>query len=199
MCYNTSMLEGTLERFPTHSQLRDGNHCSIRLPESADQTAFKDFNLIIPEREQLFVHRRIRDGSLFTEWTSDPNYDDHLPLLAFVDGRLAGLGVLRCRPGGWKRHIGKVSFLTHPDFRGLGLIDRLLEEIIESARDCGLLKLESELNGERQSAIQAMAAVGFRELVRLPNYIQDMRAEFHDYVLMGMELIAEFENLGAGD
>ena len=59
--------------------------------------------------------------------------------------------------------------------------------------------MESELNGERETAIESMAAAGFDELVRLPNYIRDMQAQPHDYVLMGMSRGASFENLGAGD
>ena len=196
---SADMLETLLERFPVRSVLRDGSPCSIRPPEPADEGVFGDFHQGIPDREQLFVTNQIRDGSLFREWTSDPSFSENFPLLAFVDGRLVAFGLLHQRLGGWKRHIGKVFFLTHPDFRGRGLIDLLLEEIIEAARHCGLTRLESELNGERRSAIEAMGAVGFEELVRIPNYIQDMRADYHDYVLMGLELIASFENLGTGD
>ena len=193
------MLEQVLERFPTRGVLRDGSPFSIRPPELGDELAFRDFHRVIPEREQLFVRSQIQDGSLFRELTSDPSFEDQLPLLAFVDGRMVAFGLLRLRAGGWKRHIGKVFFLTHPDYTGLGLIDQLLEQIIDSARHSGLIRLESELNGERQAAIASMVAVGFRELVRLPGYIQDMRADYHDYVMMGIELIAPFEFLGTGD
>ena len=193
------MLEIALEKFPVRGTLDDGTPFSIRHMESEDEHYFREFHAVIPEREQLFIKSRIRDGSLFRKWMAEPGFGEHLPLLAHVDGKLAALGSLHQRLGGWKRHIGTVHFLTHPDFRGLGLIDRLLEEIIEISRHCGLTRLESELNGERTSAIESMATAGFDELIRLPDYVQDMEAETHDYVLMGMELIASFENLGAGD
>jgi GNAT superfamily N-acetyltransferase len=193
------MLEFTLEKFPVHKVLCDESPCSIRPPEATDEVSFCDFHKVIPDQEQLFIRNQIRDGSLFRKWTADPSFEENLPLLAFVDGKLCAMGLLRQRPGGWKRHIGRVSFLTHPDYHGLGLIEALLEEIVEVARDCGLLRIESELNGERESAVKAMGAVGFDELIRLPGYVQDMTSDFHDYVLMGMELIPSFENLGAGD
>lgn len=193
------MLDFTLSRFPVRATLQNGAPCSLRTPEASDEPAFNEFHQVIPEREQLFVRSKLRDGTLFREWTSDPTYEANLPLLAFVDGRLTAMGVLTQRAGGWKRHIGKVSFLTHPDYHGLGLIEFLLAEIIEAAKHCGLIRLESEINGERESAIKAMAAAGFQELVRLPDYIFDMNAQTHDFVLMGMELIPAFENLGAGD
>ena len=193
------MLELALEKFPVRTTLSNQAPCSIRLMEPCDELPFRDFHTVIPDREQLFLRNQIKDGTLFREWLADQESGQHLPLLAFVDGHIAGMGYLNQRPGGWKRHIGAVTFLTHPDYRGLGLIDLLLEEIIEMARHCGLTKLESELNGERASAIEALALSGFKEIVRIPDYIRDMKANDHDYVLMGMELVASFENLGAGD
>lgn len=193
------MIENALEKFPVRAEVRDGSPCSIRPMEMGDEHLFREFHAVIPDREQLFIKSRIKDGTLFREWMADPEFGEHLPLVAFIDGRLVAIGSLHQRLGGWKRHIGKVYFLTHPSFRGLGLIDRLLEQMVEIAQHCGLTKLESEINGERTSAIEAMAGVGFRELVRIPNYIQDMRGVSHDYVVMGMDLIASFENLGAGD
>ena len=192
-------MENALEKFPVSTVLSDGRRCLIRPIEPEDKRAFQEFHAAIPDREQLFVMNQIKDGSLFRKWIADPGFGKDLPLLALVDGRLVAIGSLHQRLGGWKRHIGKVFFLTHPDFRGLGLVDRLLEEIIEVSRHAGLTKLESEINGERKAAIQSLAAAGFAELLRIPNYIQDMQAEHHDYVLMGMELVASFEDLGAGD
>ena len=188
-----------LENYPVRSTLKDGAPCSVRPMEQGDEHAFRDFHTVLPEEEQLFVRNQIKDGTLFKLWMEDPEFNENLPLLAFVDGRLAGMGTLHQRLGGWKRHIGEVYFLTHPNFRGNGILDLMLEQIIDVSRVRGLTKLESSVNGERKSAIDSMVSAGFRELVRLPDYILDMQAQPHDYVLLGMELVAPFENLGAGD
>ncbi len=193
------MLEDALEKFPVRTTLSDETPISIRPMEAGDEGAFRDFHTVIPDQEQLFLRNQIRDGSLFQEWMSDPEGGEHLPLLAFIDGKLTAMAYLHQPRGGWKRHVGGVTFLTHPDFRGLGLIDLLLAEVIELAKHCGLTKLESELNGERVIAIESLGMVGFQELLRLPHYVQDMKGRSHDYVLMGMNLVASFEYLGAGD
>lgn len=193
------MSDIALSKFPVRTLVGDDLPCTIRLMERADEDAFRRFHSVIPEREQLFIRRRVKDGSLFREWMADPDFGQHVPLLALIDGHVAAMGSLHQRLGGWKRHIGTVYFLTHTKFKGLGLIDYLLEAIVDISRHRGLTKLESELNGERATAIKSMISVGFRELVRLPDYIQDMKAEYHDYVLMGMDLVPEFENLGTGD
>jgi len=193
------MFQALPDRYPRRTTLADGAPCSIRPLQAEDEGVFRSFHRSIPEAERLFVHRDVLDGSLVRSWTSDPSYELTLPLMAFVDGHPTALGVLGSRPGGWKRHIGKVTLLTHPDHHGRGLIDRLLEELVEVARDRGLTRLESEFNGERRRGIKALATFGFEELVRLPGYVQDMHADYHDYVLMGLNLVPEEDNLGAGD
>ena len=193
------MLELVTDQFPIRCELKDETPCSIRLMNQKDEPAFRDFHSVIPEEEQLFIRSQIKDGTLFREWMTNSEEAEHLALLAHVDGQLAAMGSLHQRLGGWKRHIGKVYFLTHPEYRGLGLIDQLLGAIVDVAGKFGLTQLESELNGERKIAIDSLGAVGFNELVRIPNYIRDMRAQPHDYVLMGKNLVPDYENLGTGD
>lgn len=193
------MLELVYDQFPIRCSLRDGSPCSIRLMNEQDEPVFREFHSIIPEENQLFIRSKIKDGSLFNEWMANPETGEHLALLTFVDGQLVAIGSLHQRQGGWKRHIGKVYFLTHPDFRGQGLINLLLDPIVAIAGNLGLTQLDSELNGERETAIESLGSVGFSELVRLPDYIRDMKARPHDYVLMGKNLVPDYENLGTGD
>jgi hypothetical protein len=75
----------------------------------------------------------------------------------------------------------------------------LIREIIEVARHCGLSPLQAEFNAERQLAIRSFAASGFVELMRPPDYVKDMQAKSHTYVLMGMDLTTAMENTGGGD
>lgn len=193
------MIELLGGKLPRTIELSGGLVGTLRWMERADEAAFREFHSVIPEEEQLFIKSRIRDGSLFHEWMDTADTSEHLALLAFVDGRLVAMGSLHQRMGGWKRHIGKVYFLTHPDYRGLGLLDALLAELVVVAKHFGLTKLESELNGERIVAIESLAAMGFTELARLPDYVRDMKAQPHDYVLMGRDLVPAYENLGTGD
>ena len=193
------MFHSFAHRYPVRTTLADHSPCSIRPLQRDDDGVFRTFHQGIPEAERLFVHREVQDGSLVRSWTCDPSYESILPLFAFVDGHAAAFGVLSARPGGWKRHIGKLTLLTNPSFRGLGLIHQLLNELVEAARDRGFTRLESEFNGERTTAIAELAKFGFEELVRLSDYVQDMNAEYHDYVLMGMKLLPDEENMSSAD
>jgi len=164
-----------------------------------DQPAFQKFHLAVPETDRFLIKHRYTDSSVFHEWTQELNFEQNLPLLAFADGQIIGHATLIQRPGGWKRHIGMVGALTHPEYRGVGLIKVLINELVEVARHCGLTKLEAEFTGDREAAILTFKECRFDELARIPDYLQDMHANDHDWVLMGMKLTTDAENAGAGD
>ncbi len=193
------MIQDALEKYPVRKNLANGIQCMIRPLEASDETAFHEFYMAVPEQERAFIKHRVTDGGLFHEWCSEIDYEQNLPMLAFADGKMIGDITLHQRSGGWKRHIGLVSVLTHPDFRNIGLADALIEEIVEVARHAGLTKLEAEFNGERVVAMKALGLCGFSELIRIPAYVQDMNANYHDYVLMGMDLHPPEELMGPGD
>lgn len=193
------MIDFALDKFPVRRPLDNGVQCLIRPLVLDDQPAFQKFHLAVPETDRFLIKHRYTDSSVFHDWTQELNYEETLPLLAFADGQVVGHATLHQRPGGWKRHIGMVGVLTHPDYRGVGLVKALIDELIEVARHCGLTKLEAEFNGDRTTAIQKFKICGFTELARIPDYLQDMHAKDYDWVLMGLNLMTSAENAGAGD
>lgn len=193
------MLEFALEKFPVRRPLQNQVQCLIRPLQLEDKPAFERFHSEVPETERFLIKHRYTDSSVFREWDQKFDFETSLPLVAFADGRMVGHATLRQRQGGWKRHIGMVGVLTHPEFRGIGLAGLLIEELIEVAKHCGLTRLEAEFNGEREVAIRTFLECGFDELARLPDYLQDMNARYHDFVLMGMNLATDIELAGAGD
>jgi len=172
-------IEIALEKYPIKHTCKDGHACEIRPLVKEDEPLLKEFYPNIPEHERLFIKHRVTDGAIFHQWCDNIDYESNLPLLALREGKIIAEATLHQRQGGWKRHIGLVSELTHPDFRGQGLSEALLKELIEIAQYAGLRKLETELNGEREIAIHSFAEAGFRELVRLPNYVEDMDEPAH--------------------
>jgi GNAT superfamily N-acetyltransferase len=181
-------LDYALERFPMHVRLRDGTACVVRPMGRRDEARCHRFFLAVPELERLFIKQPIRDRSLIREWTRHLDYEHNLPLLMLHGTKVIGEATLHQRLGGWKRHIGLITVLTHPEYRGRDVARILVEEIVGIARHLGLRQVEAELNGERKVAIRALEQIGFRTLMRLPDYVWDMEGGAHDYVLMGMEL-----------
>jgi ribosomal protein S18 acetylase RimI-like enzyme len=91
-----------------------------------------------------------------------------------------------------------VSVLVLPQFRGRGLARALVSEIVAIARGGGLEKVEAEFIGEQEAAVKMFALMGFSNLLRLEDYVKDMQAITHDYILMGLDLKTDEEYAGMG-
>jgi len=191
-------LEFALQRFPKDVTLKDGFKCKVRPLRRDDEAAFYDFFQAVPEHERMFIKHRVNERAVIKDWCEKIDLGRNLPLLAFADGQIVGDATLHQQLGGWKRHIARVSVLVHPKYRGRGIARALVHELIDLARFCGLEKLEAEFIGQQQAAVKTFALIGFHELLRLEDYVKDMQAISHDYILMGYELLTDEEYAGMG-
>ena len=188
--------EFMLEKFPIATKLRDGTPVVVRPLGRRDESRLHRFLLGVPEEERLFIKQPLSDRTIIREWCRRPDFQRNLPLLMLHGNTVIGEATLHQRNGGWKRHIGLITVLTHPQYRGRDVSKVLVAELIEIARHCGLRKLEAELNGERKIALHVLAQLGFSKLMHLEDYVLDMTAEAHDYVLLGMNLKVSEEYAG---
>lgn len=191
-------IELELQKFPKTVKLKDGTKAVLRPLRRDDEKDFHQLFLGIPEHERMFIKHRVMDISVIHDWCQNLDYGRNLPLVALIGGKIVGDATLHQQLGGWKRHIGRVSVLVHPEFRGRGLARMLVNEIVEIARRAGLEKVEAEFIGEQDTAIKMFAMLGFSQLLRLEDYVKDMQAIAHDYVLMGLELKTDEEYTSAG-
>src|ERR1043166_8014735 len=141
----------------------------------------------------MFIKHRVTEPTVIREWCRNIDLGRNFPLLALMDSKIVGDATLHQQLGGWKRHIGRVSVLVHPQYRGRGLARALVSEIVDIARNVGLEKVEAEFIGGQEAAIHMFAMLGFSELVRLDDYVKDMQAITHEYVLMGLNLHGDGE------
>jgi ribosomal protein S18 acetylase RimI-like enzyme len=191
-------IELELQKFPKVVTLKDGTKVTLRPLRRDDEKDFHKLFLGIPEPERMFIKHRVTDFEVIREWCRNIDYGRNLPLVALIGGKIIGDATLHQQLGGWKRHVGRVSVLVHPEFRGRGLARALVGEIIEIARSAGLEKVEAEFIGEQEAAIKMFAMLGFSQLLRLEGYVKDMQTITHDYILMGLELKTDEEYAGVG-
>lgn len=192
------LLEDALDKYPMTTKLRDGTPVAVRPLNRRDDTRLQKFFQSVPEEERLFIKQPITDKTLFRQWCRQADFERNLPLLMLHGKKVIGEATLHQRGGGWKRHIGLITVLTNPEYRGRDVSKVLVAELIEIARHCGLRKLEAEVNGERKIALAVLAQLGFHKLLDLPDYVLDMKAVTHDYVLLGLNLKVDDEFAGIG-
>lgn len=190
-------LDDILERFPKTAPLKDGTQITLRPLQSDDEKQFHQFFVAVPETERLLFKHRVTDPQVMREWCQRIDYGKILPLLAVQGNTIIADASLHQQLGGWKRHIGRISVVVHPQHRGKGLARILVSELVDIARNVGLEKLEAEFMGEQKQARHVFAELGFNELLRIPDYLKDMQALPHDYVLMGRDILTDEEYTGA--
>lgn len=191
-------IELELQKFPKTVKLKDGAKAALRPLRRDDEKELHQLFLGIPEQERMFIKHRVQDIAVIRDWCQNIDYGRNLPLVGLLGGKITGVATLHQQLGGWRRHIGRVSVLVHPQFRGRGMARMLVAEIVDIARRAGLEKLEAEFIGEQAAGIKMFALLDFRELLRLEDYVKDMQAISHDYILMGLELKTDEEYTSAG-
>lgn len=179
-------------------ELKSGTKCSLRPLQATDAKAFNEFFLALNGQELMYIKHRVTDPAVIRGWCKTLDLGRNLPLLAFADKKVLGVATLHQQLGGWKRHIGRISVHVHPQHRGHGLAKSLVSALVDVARQCGLERLEAEFIARQEGAMKVFALLGFQELLRLPDYVKDMQAISHDYILMGLEMRTDEEYAGMG-
>src|SRR5271169_2330678 len=136
-------LEFELQKYPKEIKLKDASRCRLRPLRKDDEKSFHQFFLAVPEPERMFIKHRVTDEGVIRDWCQNIDLGRNLPLLASMDGKIVGAATLHQQLGGWKRHIGRVSVLVLPQYRGRGLARALVGEIVGIARNVGLERVEA--------------------------------------------------------
>ncbi len=191
-------IELELQQFPKTVALKDSSKATLRPLRRDDEKELHNLFLGITEHERMFIKHRVTEIETIRDWCRNLDYGRNLPLVGLLSGKIVGVATLHQQLGGWKRHVGRVSVLVHPNYRGRGLARALIGEIIDIARQVGLEKVEAEFIGEQEAAIKMFAMLGFSQLLRLEDYVKDMQANNHDYILMGLDLVTDEEYAGVG-
>ncbi len=191
-------VEDILERYPKKLTLKGNLETTFRPLKATDEKAFHKFFCAVPETERLLFKHRVTDPEIIHDWCQHIDYGKILPIVAIADSQIVADASLHQQLAGWKRHIGRLSVVVHPKYRGRGLARALVQELIDIARDVGLEKLEAEFMGEQQAARRVFAEAGFSDLLVIQDYVKDMQAISHDYVLMGRDIITDEEYAGMG-
>src|SRR5262245_5879745 len=110
-------LELELQKFPKKIALKDKSNVTLRPLKKTDEKDFHEFFLAVPERERMFIKHKVTDGAVIRDWCQNIDLGRNLPLLAFAGKKIIGDATLHQQLGGWKRHIGRVSVLVHPQHR----------------------------------------------------------------------------------
>lgn len=178
-------------RYPQEAALRDGRPVIIRPFTGGDVDALYDFFQNLPTETQRLAWERIDDRNLVEHWGANVDYEKTLPLLALNGSEIVADATLHRRHGGPLRMVGRVKWLIHPDYRGVGLGTLLVNHFIDHAKTNGLRHLTCMLIADAESdAVETLKTLGF-EAYPIPGYGADPDGNQHDMVKMVLDLGTE--------
>ena len=112
-----------------------------------------------------------------------------IPLVAVLDDRIVADATIHRSRAKARRHVGELRVVVHPDYRGIGLGGRLIQELIDLSNALKLDKVFFELVDRRESgAIHAAVQAGFEEMAVLKGRVRDVYGSLQDLVIMELQL-----------
>jgi len=184
------------QNYPRSASLGDGTVLSIRPMVPADADRLWSFFQSIPSQDRFFLKHDVTKRETIENWCSHIDYDKTLPMLVLKDDELIADATLHHDRGGWLSYIGSVRIVVSPNFRGKGLGPILMRELVEIATIGDLDILEAEFMAEQQRAIQSFERLGFTRFIVMPRRLRDRRGQYHDLVVLQLDLKQRRETIG---
>ncbi|MCA9727657.1 MAG: GNAT family N-acetyltransferase [Candidatus Eisenbacteria bacterium] len=168
--------------------LKDGTHVQLREPHVQDVERIRDFFLSLPAEDRRYLRfdltREDAIRSLIRQAEEGPAYR----VLALMDDKVVGHGVLDTLPDSWQRHIGEIRVVVAREQRGKWLGAHLIGHLVRKAEARGLQKAVVRLADPQIGGRKICDRLGFAVDGVLPGYFMDLDGQAHALVVMSCPL-----------
>jgi L-amino acid N-acyltransferase YncA len=156
--------------------------------EASVENALLDFAQSLPASDLVFLRVDITQPDVVREWAQNIVLGRTLTVLAEIDGRLVGYGNLHLSRLQWTRHIGEIRILVDPRFRGLGLGEYLVHDLMKLAKENDLTRVVAHIGSEQPRVRAMFERLGFHAEALLTDWLMDRNHKKHDLVIMSLEV-----------
>lgn len=183
--------------FPIVSRLRTGAETTIRLLEFTDAPVLQSFYRALPQEERMFLNDDVTTQAWLDRYMDRVDYENFIPLVAEVGGRIVGSADLDRPRFGWKKHVGQLRVVIAPDHQRSGLGTAMLHALVHAAVNIGVEKLIAEAFENQAGARRAFRKAGFTEETILRNHVQDVHGRRRDLVIMTQDVSRIWDAMGS--
>lgn len=184
-----------IDDYPKQIELTNRYRAVLRIATREDEPRLLLFFSSIAENERNFLRYDITDSDTLQGWFAGPRWEDAFPLIAEVNNRIVGVGVLRGYRTPWIAHAGDFWMIVSPHLRGTGLGRILASEMFGLAAELGIEKISVEVRADHLAAIKIFRQMGYSHEGVLTNYIKDQDGQTHDLVIMACNIREYFQRL----
>jgi L-amino acid N-acyltransferase YncA len=189
-----------LENYLKTVELRTGS-AVLRPLIHDDAEEVLTFARSLPAHDLMFLRRDITDPETVEHWLDEIDRGQALIVIAEIDGRMVGYGMLSLNDLDWSRHLAELRVLVHPDCRETGLGRTMIREVFRLAVDRGVEKVIARMTLDQTAARSLFHELGFRPEALHENEVKDRSGELHDVVRMAVDvkaLLARRDSYGMG-
>jgi len=167
--------------------LKDGVRVLLRPMVTEDKEALTNFYNAVSDEDLRYMRHKVKDPAVIQSWCEKLDYNQVLPLLAFVKDHIVGSATLHFF-GGPKRHIAEYRLYLSKDFRQRGLGSKMTRAMIELARKQDVRIIIGEVIAEKTKVVRAFEAAGFVTKCTLDDYFMLPDGDTCDVVFMTLDL-----------
>jgi L-amino acid N-acyltransferase YncA len=167
--------------------LQDGTRVLLRPLATDDKKAMIDLYSSVTFEERRYMHYEVRDEKVVGGWVDQLDHSRVLHLVAVIGDRIVGDATLIFGRGP-ERHRAQVFIFLAKDFRRRGLGNRMLQALIDIARQRNLYLLEAQIIHDQTSFIKAFQSLGFEAKCTIEDYFMPPDGELWNVVLMVLRL-----------
>lgn len=171
--------------------LSDGGRVLLRPLTGDDRQGLIDLFSTITAEDLRNMRHDVSDGKIVGTWVDELDYDKVLPLTAVIGERIVGTATIHFNQGP-ARHRAEVRIFLAKEIRRRGVGSRMLQAIIELAKQRNLYLLEARILSDHTNVIKAFKNLGFELKCVLEDYFMLPDGEFRDV----SHLIVQLRDVG---
>ncbi len=183
------------KNFPQTYKLRNGRAVEIRLLAPEHEQALDQFFASLPEAELTYFRTDVRNPDTIRGWIENLDYKYRIRLVAFDKDRIIAEWAVLHRDHGWSRHVCEIRGIVHPDWRGQGLGNMLIYDLLSIAHELEKEKVIIEVLAQQKLVIRRFQKIGFHREALFKNHVKDARGRLQDLIVLSMELVPAWKKM----
>jgi len=174
--------------YPKKVILTDGRAMVIRPMVEEDLDKSLVFFQKLPEEEKLYLRVDVTERDNVKTRMKPSDIHIFHRLAALDQEQIVADATLYKEAHSWKRHLGEIRVLVHPDYQKAGLGAILIRELYEIANMECLDFLYACVLEEQTAAISIFERMGFKKEIVKKDHVMDLQENRHNLIIMTCNL-----------
>jgi len=188
------MQDAKLSHYPKKVPIR-GGHVIVRPMVQDDFDRVRLFFVNLPRDDRLFLRHDVTRPEVFSQWFSNLDYANKLPIMALDDEQVVGHALLDGGQRSWSPHVAGIRVVVADGYKKRAVGSVLAREIFDQAILQGYEKAVANMMDTQIAAKKMFERMGFRVEAELKDHVKDLDGKKHNLVIMTCALEDVWEKM----